>query len=169
MSKPFVRNPYNYDTNEAGDESGLKCEDEPRTKQSFKEECDINTIVERFGLTGELPQNVRAPEYRDFTSAVDYHTALNAIAQANEAFDQMPANVRARFHNDPGEFVDFVNDNNNREEAKKLGLLVPEAMQQPLTGMLAMGTFPMDEETEKDQSPQGDRKKETPKKEKGVT
>lgn len=122
--KVFLRTPYNYDTNEASDESGLRCEDESLAQQHAKDETDINTIVRRFGLTGELPNGVRAPQYGDFTDAVDYHTAMNAVTTANAAFMQMPADIRARFNNDPGAFVDFCSDENNRDEAKKLGLIV---------------------------------------------
>ena len=58
MSKvvaPFVRSPYNYDMSAVSDETGLCCEDESLAIQSAKEDADINTIVRRFGLTGELP------------------------------------------------------------------------------------------------------------------
>lgn len=124
---PFLRTPYNYDMNAAGDESGLDCSNLPsETKQSFAEEVDINTIVRRFGLSGQLPTGVRMPTYEDFTDVTDFHTAANAIALANEAFEQMPAEVRARFQNNPGNFVDFCADANNLEEARKLGL-VPAA------------------------------------------
>lgn len=104
-----------------------------RTKQSFKEECDINTIVRRFGLTGQAPSGVRMPTYGDFTGLANFHEAVNAIALANEAFDQMPSAVRARFDNDPGKFVDFCNSQENREEAIKLGLVPPPApVQEPV-------------------------------------
>lgn len=125
---PFLRSAYNYDRNKASDESGLTCEGESLTKQSFKAECDINEIVRRFGLTGELPIGVRAPTYGDFADVFDYHSAMNAIARAGEAFDAMPAEVRARFHNDPGEFLEFVNNDGNRDEAVKLGLVLPKAV-----------------------------------------
>lgn len=123
----FLRTAYNYDRNEASDESGLSCPEPTRTKQAFKEECDINTIVRRFGITGQLPTGVRMPTYGDFTGLSNYHEALNAIAQANEAFDEMPAHVRARFHNNPAEFVDFCSNPDNHKEALKLGLLAPQA------------------------------------------
>lgn len=129
MQLPFLRTPYNYDRNKAGDESGLHCTEPTLAKQSFKEECDINTIVERFHLTGELPTNVRMPTFGDFTGISDYHTAMNAIAQANEAFDRMPANVRARFHNDPAEFVAFCDNPDNTDEAKRLGLVEAKALE----------------------------------------
>lgn len=129
--KPFVRSPYNYDMNRAGDESGLKCEDSTLTKQSFAQEVDINTIVNRFKITGELPTNVRMPTYEDFTGVYDFHSAMNAIAIAREAFDKMPANVRTRFNNDPAEFVAFTDDKNNLAEARKLGLVPPEELPDP--------------------------------------
>lgn len=119
----FLRTPYNYDTNEASDASALSCQDPSLAQQHAKEECDINTIVRRFGLTGELPNNVRMPEYGDFTAATDYHTAMNAVIAANESFMTLPADVRARFNNDPGAFVDFCSDDKNRAEAEKLGLV----------------------------------------------
>lgn len=127
MREPFVRSAYNYDRDLASDESGLRCEDVSLAKQSFAEECDINTIVRRFGVTGELPTNVRMPTYGDFSTVVDFQSAMNAIASANESFDAMPAEVRSRFHNDAGEFVDFCSREENRAEAIKLGLVLPKA------------------------------------------
>lgn len=124
---PFVRNPYNYDVDAASDEAGLRCDDVTLTVQDQRDECDINTIVRRFGLTGQLPVDVRSPQYGDFVGITDYHSAMNAIALANESFDLMPAEVRARFGNDPAAFVDFCSDPSNFVEMKSLGLLIPEA------------------------------------------
>lgn len=120
----FIRNPFNYDLAYASAESALYCEEASRTKQQFKEECDINTIVRRFNLTGELPSDVRAPQYADFEEAIDFHTAMNAIAMAHESFEQMPSDVRSRFNNDTGLFVDFCNDPKNVDEMIKMGLAV---------------------------------------------
>jgi phage internal scaffolding protein len=125
MAKVFVRSTFNYDMNAASDESGLRCDDVSLAKQEFAEECDINTIARRFGITGELPSGVRMPSYGDFSSVVDFHTAFNAVALANEAFETMPADVRSRFQNDPGKFVDFCSDESNRDEAIRLGLVPP--------------------------------------------
>lgn len=122
---PFCRSAYNYDRDAASDESALKCEDPSRTQQSFAEECDINTICRRFGVTGMLPQNVAPVLDSQFHEIFDYQSALNVMRQADESFMMMPAHVRARFHNDAGEFVDFVSDEDNRAEAVKLGLVMP--------------------------------------------
>lgn len=124
-SRPMLLAAYDYDEfaiNSAA--SGLACAvGSSMAKQSFAEEVDINTIVRRFGLTGELPSAVRMPEYGDYAGVSDFKTAMDALAVANEAFDAMPASVRARFHNNPDEFVNFCLDDKNIEEARKLGLV----------------------------------------------
>lgn len=141
MYSPKVRNPYNYDVDEASAEAGLVCPEETLTKQSFQEEVDINTIVRRFNLTGQLPENVAVPTYADFDEIFDFHSAMNVVAQAGEAFGLMPADVRARFHNDPGEFMDFVHDDRNYSEAVKLGLVMPPPVEGsgPASGPLDEG------------------------------
>ena len=123
MSVPFVRNPYNYDTNSASDESGLLCSDESLTQQSFKDEADINTIVRRFGLTGQLPQDLQMPVSGDFTGISDYHTAMNMVLAAQDEFLRVPPEVRARFQNDPAQLMAFLDDPANRAEAESLGLV----------------------------------------------
>lgn len=102
------------------------------TVQSGKEEADINTLVKRFGLTGQLPQNIRVPLTGDFTDAFDFRTAMDAIRLAETSFAAMPADVRRRFANDPSLFVDFATELSsdgktlaNLDELRKLGLAVP--------------------------------------------
>lgn len=112
-----------YHANEVSDATGLDCsESEDMAKQEFREEVDINTLVRRFHLTGELPQGVRLPEYGDFIGVDSYHEAANVMAMANESFSAMPAEVRERFGNDPGAFVEFCLDRDNLEECRKMGL-----------------------------------------------
>lgn len=125
IHRPFVRSAYNYDLVEASEEAAFSNvgEDCP-VQQSFRDECDINVIMERFGQSGELPSNVRVPMYGDFEAVGSFHDAMNAVALAQESFEAMPAAVRSRFHNDPGEFVDFCNDPANLAEMRKMGLAV---------------------------------------------
>ena len=123
---PFIRSPFNYDTDEASNETGLVWDDDSLAVQSERDECDINTIVRRFGLTGVLPSGVRQLTYGDFVGVSDYQSALAVIESADESFYAMPADVRARFGNDPAQFVDFCSDPANLSEMRKLGLAVPE-------------------------------------------
>lgn len=122
INVPFVRSAYNYDAEAASQESGLLCEDESLAQQHQKEEADINTIVRRFGLTGQLPELQRLPQYGDFTHVTDYHSAVNAVMAANGAFSQLPADLRSRFNNDPEQFVDFCSNPDNMDELIKMGL-----------------------------------------------
>lgn len=121
----FLRTAHNYDRDQASLSSGYSSDLPSLAQQQFKDEADINTIVERFGLTGQLPENVAVPQSGDFVDAMDYQSAMNVIRSAQESFMQMPAHVREEFNNDPGRFVAFVNDPDNKDRAAKLGILAP--------------------------------------------
>lgn len=138
----FLRTPHNYDMHAASIDSGLKCEDPTLAQQHFKEECDINTIVERFHITGELPQNVRMPMQGDFTGLTTFEQAMDAIRSAQESFNAMPAKVRERFQNDPGKLVEFCTDPENLPEAIKLGLADPTAPVAPSEPATTTSTTP---------------------------
>jgi phage internal scaffolding protein len=71
--------------------------------------------------------NPRQPIWgADVTGApASYHEALNFIKDTERSFMGLDANVRARFDNDPQNFLNFVDDESNYEDAKKLGLLDP--------------------------------------------
>jgi len=119
----FLRTPYNYDKDAASNESGLHCEDASLAQQHFKEECDINTILEKFNISGMLPEQPLSPRYGDFTGIGDYHTALNRVIAAQDEFEALPAQIRARFNNDPAQLIEFLDNSDNRPEAEQLGLV----------------------------------------------
>jgi phage internal scaffolding protein len=125
MDAPFLRTEFNYDILQASLESALYCEDRSLAQQQFLEESDINTIVDRFGLNGELPAVVTVPQYGDFTQIGDFQTAMNAVISAEQSFMQLPAKLRARFENSPQKLLEFVSDDANIDEARQLGLLKP--------------------------------------------
>lgn len=117
----------NYDPDGVSEVTGLHfdLEEEPSfTQQQFKEETDINEIVRRFGLTGQLPENYKAPVSGDFTNISSFEEAMTAVAQAQQQFMELPANLRERFNNDPQRLMTFLDDDTNRDEATKLGLVV---------------------------------------------
>lgn len=127
----FFRSGFNSDNDVASVESALECQDESLAIQSAKDETDINTIVRKFGLTGELPSDIKMPQTGDFTNIPDFHTAMNIIRTTQEEFLRVPAEVRARFNNDPQRFMEFVEDDSNRDEARKMGLLRPDPIVPP--------------------------------------
>lgn len=138
----FIRAQYNYSMDDASKESGLTCKDPSLAQQQFRDESDINTLVERFKLTGEIPQLTHTPSYTDYEGIFDFQSAANAIRLAQEQFASLPAKIRARFQNDPQQFHDFFDDPGNLDEAVKLGLVAkptpaadnPPAATTPPTG-----------------------------------
>ena len=134
MSKTtvFVRNPYNYDMDKVSDETGLKCLDPSLAQQHMKDECDINVIVERFGVTGELPTTPIPPTFGDFSGVSDYHSAINAVRASEEAFMALPAKIRERFDHDPNVLLQFLQDESNRNEAIEIGLIDGEPVVAPI-------------------------------------
>lgn len=111
------------------DPAGLDCSVLPsRTAQEFAQEVDINTIAERYRLTGELPQNVPQVFQGDFEEVTDFQSAMNLIVKARESFEAMPAAIRARFDNDAQKFLDFTSNPENFDTAASLGLVRPEVV-----------------------------------------
>lgn len=119
----FLRTPYNYDRDAATNESGLACEEPSLAQQHFKDECDINNILRQFNITGLLPESPLSPRYGDFSGISDYHTALNRVIAAQDEFEALPAQIRARFDNDPSKLIEFLENSENRPEAESLGLV----------------------------------------------
>lgn len=127
-AEPFIwRNQYDWSRDKlVRAATNIRCEEgSSMTMQSFKDDADINLIMARFGVTdGAIPPAAIDPKYfGDFTEAVDFRTALDNTREAAERFNQLPANIRAKFENDPYQLWTWVNDQANAEEAVTLGLL----------------------------------------------
>lgn len=110
--------------------SDLECLDPSLAQQNFKDEVDINVLLERFKVTGQLPQNVVLPTYGDFTGLSDYQTAMAAVLRAKDQFNALPADIRNRFANNPQQFLEFCSDEANLPELRKMGLANPLPVQQ---------------------------------------
>lgn len=121
---PDFRTAYNYDTDAASHEASLLCDDQSLTQQQFKEETDINTIVARFGIGYEMPEDLPYVQNADFDEIFDFQSAMNLIIEAERSFAALDADTRARFNNDPARFVSFCSDPQNQDEMIKMGLAV---------------------------------------------
>lgn len=121
---PFWKTPHNHNTNNESDRTGTKPEGTSLTDQSFKEEADINTIMERYAK-GAQPI-VTLPEH--FGDAFAIPTLLEArtrIAENNATFYNLPANIRAEFLNDPGRWEEqVINDvtNGDLDNLERMGI-----------------------------------------------
>lgn len=100
------------------------------TNQSDAQEADINILVKKFGITGQLPQITGLqPLYGDFTSAEDYRTSLDRINAAKDAFNRIPAHIRKEFDNNPAKFIQFASDEKNIEKLREWKLATPKEAQ----------------------------------------
>lgn len=101
------------------------------TKQSFKNECDINLILAKFQKTGAIThlQN-NQPQY-GFASAEDFHESLSIVATAQTMFAELPSSIRTKMHNDPAEFLAFVQDPANAAELVEMGLANAPPIEDP--------------------------------------
>lgn len=95
-------------------------------RQEFREECDINSIMAKYQVTGMLPANVQEPVYYDFTCMPsDLLGMMDLMDTAEQAFMSLPAVVRKEFENSPYDFVMFASDPANIEKMREWGLAAP--------------------------------------------
>ncbi len=93
-----------------------------KTKQSMRDECDINNIMAKYQTSGLLDfVNKRQPQYGDVTG-VDFTKSMQTVAHATEMFMEIPSSVRKEFNNNPSEFFEFVNNPDNRDQAVAMGI-----------------------------------------------
>jgi len=103
------------------DDQPLICDDPSLTQEHFAESCDINKIMENYTYTGIMPEKPGAV-YGDFTNADDYRSILHRLMEVQENFLTMPPDIRARFANDPAQFIEFCENPANLPELQKMGL-----------------------------------------------
>jgi len=98
------------------------------TKQSLAEATDVNAIMRRYAVTGEMPRSHNTPEsalYGDFSDVGDYHSALNRVRTAQAFFDGLPSDIRNACENDPHVLIELLTDPAHREQATELGFFPP--------------------------------------------
>lgn len=115
------RTPYNHDRAISALFGTVNNED-TMAEQSHAKDTDINVIMAKYKITGQIPLPQVPARYGDFSQVTDYREALHTIREANDLFMELPANIRARFRNDPSAFMDFMADPDNADEMEKLGL-----------------------------------------------
>lgn len=125
---PLVwKTPYNHDTNAVARETALYCKDPSLAQQHQEQEANINNIVERFGITGKLPEIPLPPLLDEFQDIFDFQSAMNAMAAAKQSFQALAPEVRDAFHNDPHRFVSQVDamlqETDPAEKNRNLGIL----------------------------------------------
>ncbi len=110
--------------------------DKIRTKQSFKQETDINNIMAKFVKTGIITPDALAKRqgaFADVSDIGDFSECLEQIETAEAAFMTLGPQIRARFENQPAKLLDFCSKDENKEEAIELGIISkPEPTVEPV-------------------------------------
>ncbi len=91
-------------------------------QQQFKQDCDINTIMQRLHKNEAINHVSKYQTEYGFTSPTSYHQSLNIITRADSMFNDLPSKVRNEFANNPQAFLAFVQDPKNQDRAKELGI-----------------------------------------------
>ncbi len=90
------------------------------TKQSFKDETDINKLLHRAQKTGTISHLAKHEgTYGDFAD-YDFFGNQLQLTRGREIFDELPSEIRAEFQNSPAGFFKFVNDPANRDRLDKI-------------------------------------------------
>lgn len=94
-----------------------------RTKQAFKDQTDINRVLDRASKGASLSHLMNHQgSYGDFSDwdANTYEEMLNKISRGNSIFYDLGAEVRSEFGNNPGAFFEFVNNPENSDRLEEI-------------------------------------------------
>ena len=99
---------------------------DPETKcaqDHFKDECDVNRIIERYQATGVLThvQNNQA-RYGEMPSGEAFQSMMTQIAEARSLFEELPSKARQHFNHDPVQFLNYIQDDPSLDILDDLGL-----------------------------------------------
>lgn len=104
---------------------GIDCsQDKHLTDQTGAKDADINNIMATYAKTGVFPglENLKEQVYGDVSDVPSYQEMMQATVNANNAFMTLDPKIRKRFDNDPGQFLDFIDDPKNAQELINMGL-----------------------------------------------
>ncbi len=91
-----------------------------KTKQSQRDETDINKLLERSARTGSLSHLEQyEAQYGDY-SGYDFEAHINTIAEGQSIFEHLPAEVKREFDQSAQKFFEFVTDPENSERLPEL-------------------------------------------------
>jgi hypothetical protein len=105
--------------------------DDGRTKQSFKDSTDINKLIYKHAKAGTLSHLEKYQgQYGDF-SGFDFFEAQTRLAKAKSIFDELPAETRREFGNNPANFFELVAGMSPADVKKALPELAKKGRQLP--------------------------------------
>jgi len=95
------------------------------TRESFKDECNINSIMAKAQRGISVPINSKSALFQDVSDIGTFQSMHLRMQEIQEEFlHNVPAEIRLRHGNDPGRFADWLQKPENKDEAIALGLIV---------------------------------------------
>lgn len=92
-----------------------------KVQPQFAYDCDINNIVSGMAMPTEYRQPI-SDEVKFLTPDM-YEKALYAKASAENAFMELPSDVRSFFNNNPKNMLEFISNPANQQKCIELGLM----------------------------------------------
>ncbi len=105
------------------------------TQQHCKDECNINLIISKSVKTGIIGtgSGTRKPQFGDYQN-INYRDMVSKVTEGEQLFESLPSALRTRFDNSVEKLIEFIDNDENREEAIDLGFLPPsKAPEEPKT------------------------------------
>lgn len=101
------------------------------TEQHHKKACDINNILAKYRKTGLIDHiQTYQGQYGNVTGA-DFQNAQNLVAEQKSIFEELPAEVRDQFDNDPANYLNKVMTDEGIQELQEMLNPAPEPEPQP--------------------------------------
>jgi len=114
-----------------------------RVQEHFKDEVDINKIVAKYRKTGVITHVQRVKEkYGEFLDIFDVAGQLDKVAKANQAFDQLPSELRNKVGNSIPKFLEYIQDPQNLDQCVKWGIYKKKPVEEPAAGNPAGASEP---------------------------
>ncbi len=98
-----------------------------KTKQSQRDECDINKLLERYQRDASLGHLEKYQGVYGNYANYDFENHVTKIAEMNTIFEQLPAEVKRDFGQSTNKFFEFVT---NPENENRLTELLPQIANQ---------------------------------------
>ncbi len=100
--------------------------------QEDKIGADINVIIGQYKRHGTLPAvQLKNPLYGDFTAPTDLMEQREQMHQAEDRFNELPAQVRSAANNDWVQFLQMFHDPDHRAMLETHGLVIVDEAPTP--------------------------------------
>lgn len=111
-------------------ESMIKNFEPTLTQHAFLPQTLVENMMKQCAVTGMTYVNQAQQILEDVSSAPESFLDMqNVLTRASESFASLPQNIASRFKS-PMELLSFLDKEENRAEAEKLGLVAPAQVKQ---------------------------------------